>query len=393
MELLTNYNETLWQRYLAVARKGCRRFDFMGGRRSGKSWTIEQILLPRMLRGEVVNVATMTSEQGRLGVYADVCDIIDGSPSMQPWVEVQKTPRQVICKANRGRMFFNTYSDPERAKGIACDWLYINEANNFTERQYIDLSASVRRGIFCDRNPNSDCWTERNGFTLIHSTWKDNIQNLPPQQIEWFEGLKRKAESPNATAADIYYYRVYYLGEYAELRGSLFTPENIQLAKKRPPLHKCFIFADPSNMVGADFFAMVLCGVADNLLYIVDTYSDNISGFEDAYNKIEDWCKSHDVHNVFIETNGVGRSFWDFCRKSAFPLRAHVARGNKHERIIADFHGITERVLFADTPANTAFLGQVYKFEKGCDKKGIHDDNIDAVDSAYRIARYTRLID
>ena len=80
MELLTNYNETLWQRYLAVARKGCRRFDFMGGRRSGKTYFILQRLLWRVIKGNVVSVATMTDTQGRLGAYQDAKDIIAELP-------------------------------------------------------------------------------------------------------------------------------------------------------------------------------------------------------------------------------------------------------------------------------------------------------------------------
>ena len=128
-ELSANINSRLYAKYKPLAKSGVRKFDFLGGRRSGKTWFILQVLLPRLLKGEIINVATMTSEQGRLGAYADISTIIDGSPSLAPYVDVLKSPREVRCKVNRGCMFFNTYPDPERAKGIACDWLYINEAN------------------------------------------------------------------------------------------------------------------------------------------------------------------------------------------------------------------------------------------------------------------------
>ena len=131
MGLINQYNERLYAKYYPIAKSGCRHFDFLGGRRSGKSYLIEQMLLGQVLLGDVVSVATMTREQGRLGSYADVCDIIAGSPEIQPYLEILKTPRQINCTRNAGRMFFNSYQDPERAKCIACDWLYINEANNF----------------------------------------------------------------------------------------------------------------------------------------------------------------------------------------------------------------------------------------------------------------------
>ena len=206
------------RKFVPLAQSGSKKFDFLGGRRSGKTFFILQILLGRVLQGETVNVAVMTDTQGRLGAYSDIRTIIAGSPSIQPYLDVMSSPREVRCK-NGGVMFFNSYAVSERAKGIACDWLFINEANNFTEQQYIDLSASVRKGCFADRNPNAECWSERNGFVLIHSTWKDNRDNLTALQIQWFEDLKSKAESPNATQLDIALYKMYYLGEYAEVIG------------------------------------------------------------------------------------------------------------------------------------------------------------------------------
>ena len=257
-DLLVRYNRNLHAKFKPLAQQGVRRFDFLGGRRSGKTWYIMQILLGRVVRGDVVNVATMTSEQGRLGAYADACTIIDESPNAAQYLEVCKTPREIRCTGNGGRMFFNTYADPERAKGIACDWLYINEANNFTERQYIDLSASVRKGVLCDRNPNTNCWTERNGFALIHSTWLDNRDNLTPEQVAWFESLKTKAESTDATSADIAFYRMYYLGEYAEITGEIFTPANIRRGECPVDLQHPIAYCDPSALWGSDYFACVL---------------------------------------------------------------------------------------------------------------------------------------
>lgn len=386
MDLISQYNERLRQRYLAVAKNGVRKFDFLGGRRSGKSYLIEQILLGRMLRGEVVNVASMTSEQGRLGVYADVCDIIDGSPTVQPWVEVLKSPRQVNCKVNLGRMFFNSYPDPERAKGIACDWLYINEANNFTEQQYIDLSASVRKGTFCDRNPNSQCWSERNGFAMIHSTWKDN-DFLTSQQREWFEMLRRKAESDTATATDVALYKRYYLGEYAEVGGEIFTITNIQRANELPACGHYIIFCDPSALRGNDYFACVLTATDGERMYVIDTISVNSGGQAarvEIVRQLRSWLAMYDVEMLYVETNGeVGISFYEFAENSNLPVEAWNSRGNKFERIMRNYTALTEQVVFISTPRTENYLQQVYDFAERCE----HDDDIDAVNSAYMAHR------
>lgn len=388
-ELVGQYNKSLLAKFRPLARKGVRRFDFIGGRRSGKTYFIMQILLGRMLRGEVVNVATMTAEQGRLGSYQDACDIIAASPDFAKWVEVMKSPREIRNKYNGGRMFFNSYQDAETAKGIACDWLYINEANNFTEKQYIDLSASVRRGVFADRNPNATCWTETNGFTQIHSTWKDNAEHLSAAQLEWFATLKQKAEQEGATAADIAFYKMYYLGEYAEIVGEIFTPANIQRGNPPAGLYSYFVFCDPSALRGADYFACVLAATDGQKVYILDTYSPNTGDRLQVVTRIRNWCVSYDVESVFVETNGViGIDFYEFASNSELPVRSWYSRGNKFERIVGNYQNIIESVVFADTDNNTDYLKQVYTFSQKCE----HDDNIDAVNSVYNAYKWNGLI-
>ena len=390
MGLINQYNERLYAKYYPIAKSGCRHFDFLGGRRSGKSYLIEQMLLGQVLLGDVVSVATMTREQGRLGSYADVCDIIAGSPEIQPYLEILKTPRQINCTRNAGRMFFNSYQDPERAKGIACDWLYINEANNFTERQYIELSASVRKGVFADRNPNTECWTEKNGFTLIHSTWKDN-DYLTDAQKAWFDELKRKAFAENATAADMYYYRVYYEGQYAELQGDIFTPDNIKTCtpdEVPSDLDITIIFSDPSARVGGDYHATVMAGFCrrESMIYILDTDSRNIGDDYEMAMLLQAWSRRRDRIKVYIETNGLGEGFFRYCRSYNMPIVPYSSNAKKERRIMDNYHTITSRVRFVETDHLQPFLEQVYTFA-GENGKCEHDDNLDAVNSAVTILK------
>ena len=383
-DLAEQFNERLFERYLAVAKRGCRRFDFLGGRRSGKSYLIEQLLLRRaVVFGEVVSVAAMTGEQGRLGCYADFCDILAESPSWASKVEVLKSPRQINSIYNRGRIFFNSYQDPERAKGIACDWLYINEANNFTERQYIDLSASVRKGIFADRNPNTKCWTETNGFTLIHSTWRDN-DYLTDEQRQWFLRLKEKAESPTATEADKAFYRMYYLGEYAEISGAIFTPANCRRCEELPDGLRCWqVFCDPSALRGNDYTACVLTATDGARVYVVDAISENNGGQSmrvEIVRRLRKWCERYDVGNIYVETNGeVGVSFYEYLIASELNAMGWYSKGNKFQRIIANYLELTRSVVWMQNESVDNYLQQVFAFSESCE----HDDNIDAANSAY----------
>ena len=392
-ELIARVSPSLQARYLPLAKGGVRLFDFMGGRRSGKTWFILQKLIGRTLKGDIVSVATMTENQGEMGAYADAIDIINGSPSVLPYVTLGKSPK-VIKARNGGKMFFKSYTDPERAKGIKCDWLYINEANNFTKQQYTDLSASVRKGVFIDRNPNSRCWSEEMGFTLIHSTWKDNEANLTPVQLAWFDNLKARAESPDATSVDRALYAMYYLGEYADIDGAIFTRSNIRTAAELPrrangelALRNFCVFCDPSALRGADYFATCLTATDDDgNVWLIDSDSRNTGGREDVARWMMDTCKAWDVKRVYIETNGlVGIDFYEFAQNSGLPVEGWYSRGNKYQRIVDNYQNLTTRLVVLDTERNRAFLEQVYTFAEKCE----HDDNVDALNSSYNMQRWT----
>lgn len=390
-DLLTHMQQHLLDEYTRALKDGCTRFDLMGGRRSGKTFFILQVLLQEMALGDVISVATMTDAQGRLGAYQDAKDIISGS-ALQHYTTIMTAPREIRCEGG-GRMFFNSYQISERAKGIACDWLYINEANNFTEQQYIDLAASVRKGVFVDRNPNTECWTERNGFTLIHSTWKDNEANLTEPQRQWFADLKAKADAPNATAADIAFYRMYYLGEYADITGAIFTPANIQRRAIDETSLRCWrVYCDPSALVGSDYFAMVLTATDGQKVYVVDTRSENACGRDVMVQQIQEWCKRYDVQAVAVESNGyIGQEFYKYARGAVPRVIPYDNGSNKEARILANYENICDRVIFNDTERVNDYLQQVYAWTGKKNSKE-HDDNIDAVNSAFEIHRLKREI-
>ena len=384
--LILSVSPSLLAKFKPLYKQGVRLFDFMGGRRSGKTWFILQRLIGCAVRGDIVSVATMTENQGEMGAYADTLDIINGSPALLPYVTIGKSPK-VIKFAGGGKMFFKSYTDPERAKGIKCDWLYINEANNFTKQQYVDLSASVRKGVFIDRNPNSRCWSEEMGFTLIHSTWKDNEANLTPVQLAWFDNLKARAESPDATSVDRALYAMYYLGEYADIDGAIFTRANIHTEATLPHLRNFQVFCDPSALRGADYFAACISATDDEgRVWIVDTFSVNSGTREAVTRRLMEWCKAWDIRKVFIETNGlVGIDFYEFADNSGLPVEGWYSRGNKYQRIVDNYQNLTTQLVVLDTPENRAYLEQVYTFAEKCE----HDDNVDALNSSFNLQRWT----
>lgn len=366
---------------------GKTHFILRGGRRSGKTFAILRFLMLycEAIPKTVVNVASMTAEQGRLGAYADAKTIKDLAPTLFEDVEVLTSPREFRF-ANGSRIHFNQYSNSETAKGIACDWLFINEANNFTKQQYVDLAANVRRGIFLDYNPNIQFWVD-DLFTdddICDSTWRDNPY-LTPTQLEYFAMLKRQAERPDATAVDRRNYSVYYLGRYSELQGSIFNEDVIKFGRREVAgLHHFAVFCDPSALRGNDYFACCLTAVDDyGVVWLVDSYSVNTGSRAEVAKKIRQWCAEYDVTQVYVETNGIiGQDFYDYCFNSGLNVAGWYSHQGKFERIIANYQNLREHIRIMDTPQNREYMQQVWDFAEKMPSDA-HDDNIDALNSSY----------
>lgn len=393
-ELYLNFNRKILEQVRALRQKGVREIALQGGRRSGKTFFVCQAMINKTYKGDIVNMAAMTGEQGRLGAYSDCKTIIAGSPSIEPDMRILSTPREIQNATYGGRMFFNSYQDPERAKGIACDHLYINEANNFTRQQYMDLAASVRQTIFIDYNPNIHFWVEEvfDPDCVIRTTWKDNAEYLTPLQLKYFEDLYKNAHRDGATAMDMYLYKVYYLGEYAELVGSIFTPANIQVCEQNDlPDHfdRIVLFSDPSARMNADYHASVMAGISveRGKIYILDTDSRNIGTDYEMAMMLKEWMCRYDGIAPYIETNGaIGEQFFQYCRRSNIQVLPFNSKSNKIERILSNYQTICQNVVFLNTDHLKPFLEQVYTFD-GYEKKCEHDDNIDAVNSAVTLLK------
>lgn len=118
---------------------------------------------------------------------------------------------------------FQFFDSKEKAQGTQCDYLFINEAVNVSEDVADVLKMGCRRQVFYNFNPTKKFWGNKdfNSVNLLCTKWSDN-EYLTEQQREEFEKIKERAMKPNARKWDIYQYKVYYLGEFADLVGNVF---------------------------------------------------------------------------------------------------------------------------------------------------------------------------
>lgn len=368
------------------------QYILCGGRRSGKTWGIMRFLSHLgCVEPVIVNVASMTAEQGRLGAYSDAKTIYQNQPATYAQYEVLSQPRE-IRHPNGTRIFFNSYQNSETAKGIACDYLFINEANNFSQQQYTDLVANVRKGVFLDYNPNIEFWVDKMFAhdDICHTTWRNNPY-LTDLQLMYFAQLRERAEASDASALDIRNYKVYYLGEYSELKGNIFTQDNIHFGTMPSDgLYNVCIFCDPSALRGADYFAAVVSAksLTDGKIWILDTMSVNGAEGEtreSVCRRLREWCVQWGAQQVYIETNGlVGLDFYDFAFNSGLPVASWFSKGSKFDRICSAYGNLTEKTMVADTGNNRAYMEQVYEFSQKC----AHDDNVDAMVSSYNLQNF-----
>jgi len=382
------------------AKRGAPVIALQGGRRSGKTYTIMQFLLLQAYNeGDTSIVASMTSDQGKAGAYDDSKTILrsESFGFMRPWFSILKSPREINAKFARdrkqGSISFRSFADPETAKGGACDWVFINEANKFTKQQFYDLQANARKGVIIDYNPQVHFWVDDLEVEPLQTTWRDNAEHLTSAQLQWFESLRQAVERPGATSADWYYYNVYYLGEYSEISGGIFTRANIDLRPledKPKHLHDFLLYSDPSALRGGDYFATVFCALDEsNDMWVLDVDSRNEGTNEEKIELLRRWGASEDGVRIFCETYGmVGSDFFAKAWEAGLPMEYWNDNKNKFERIVANYQDITRRVHFLEGAAMGSFLSQVYEFGEKCE----HDDNIDAVNAALKIYKNSGLM-
>ena len=372
-------------------RAGQTVFLIYGGRRSSKSWSISQYLILRCYNSTTsVIVAGMTVPQLHEGIFQDMKNIIYGEPGFAGVFEIVNSPMEIRCRLNNSRIVFSSYDNPEKAKGAACDIIFINEVSSFTQEQWNNITCNAREAIFADWNPVkkffiNDLYSEED---MLKMTFLDN-PFLTSQQLTYFQTLKEQAERPGATQFDIYQYKVQYLGEYCGVDGEIFNHSNIRLEETYPPLHHLTIFCDPSALRGADYFACCLGGLdSDNDLHILDTYSIHEGSPDMIVQKLTQWETNYDVRKLYIEINGIiGTTFYEQLQKHHPELHAipWYSKANKFERITANYYNLCNHTFWYETPNVLEFLEQVYDFSSKCE----HDDNIDSANSLWMASHFT----
>lgn len=229
-----------------------------GGARSGKTYGIVQILIEYCIQHEKTSISVVSHSMPHLkkGALRDFLNIMKA----WDWYEEDRHNKtdQIYNFENGSYMEFFGLEEADKARGPGRQILFINEANLISKTLFDQLDMRTTFKVITDLNPaDFDCWVYKiadgSNATKIHSTYKDNIDNLSPHQVSVIESYKD---------ADEMMWKVFGLGERGASEGLIYT--HYQLSDSSP---------DGEVVYGLDFgfnvpSALVRVTLCDGAAYV-----------------------------------------------------------------------------------------------------------------------------
>lgn len=207
----------------------------IGGARSGKSYAMAQLLIMKALNypGLNIGIARKTMPALKMTARRLVLDLLKQYGLYQTSA-FNKTEN--YYQLNKSRLQFFSLDDPEKIKSTEFNYLWLEEATDFTYQDYLvlltRLSAPTEEGlknqIFLTLNPTDiNCWIAKyllnqKDVCLIKSTYKDN-KFLSKDYIETLLSLK----DYNKQA-----YKIFALGEWGSSETLIYA--NWQMTEQAP---------------------------------------------------------------------------------------------------------------------------------------------------------------
>ena len=189
-----------------------------GGSRSSKTWSICQLFVLKCIQEKnlVITIARKTMPSLKTSVMRDFFDMLKSLGLYNP---ENHNRTDNTYKLNTNLIEFVSMDQPQKKRGAKRDYMWLNEANEFSFEDFIQLSMRTSKQVFLDYNPSDDFhWIyeriiPRDDCTFIKSTYKDN-PFLEANLIKEIEYLKEVDEN---------YWRIYGLGEKGQSSEKIYN--------------------------------------------------------------------------------------------------------------------------------------------------------------------------
>ena len=188
-----------------------------GGTRSSKTYSLAQLIILKALQeqGKVYTICRKTLPALKGTAYRDFFNILEEHNLYNP---NNHNKSELTYKLNKNEIEFISVDMPQKIRGRKRHILWLNEANEFSFEDWVQLSLRTTENIYLDFNPSDpyswiyDNVMNREDCTFIKSTYLDN-PFLPDETIKEIERLRD---------LDSNYWKIYGLGDMAQPTETIF---------------------------------------------------------------------------------------------------------------------------------------------------------------------------
>jgi phage terminase large subunit len=193
-----------------------------GGTRSSKTYSLCQLFIVKALRetGKVFTICRKTLPALKGTAYRDVLELLK---ELGLYSEEYHNKSELSYSLNGNLIEFISVDQPQKIRGRKRNYLWLNEANEFTYEDYQQLILRTTEKVYLDYNPSDPySWIyekviTRDDCTFFKSTYKAN-PFLDKDTIAEIERLKD---------LDPDYWQVYGLGEIGSIQTMIFRNFNL----------------------------------------------------------------------------------------------------------------------------------------------------------------------
>lgn len=347
---------------LKAYNQGYRIIVNQGGTRSGKTFSLTQLLIYLALKQKVtISTVSVAFPHLRKGAMRDWRKIMEDYKLYNPNHHM-KTEQLYTYPTGSYTEFFSV-DNALKVRGPGRDILFINEANIIAYDTFRQLLLRTKKCIFIDYNPADEFhWIYDKVLTrpdcyFIKSTYKDN-PFLPKEQVAEIESYKDS--DPN-------FWRIYGEGERGHSEGIIYTHWQPYNGKQ-----------DGHEVYGIDFgynnpTACIKLTESDKNLYAEEIIYQSHLTNQDLIGLL----KQSLPRNAVIFADAAEPARIEEIRKAGFNIRP----ANKNVKEGIDF--VKSRKLFINaTSANILKEIKSYAFKVGVKNEEpikLHDHSMDAI--------------
>lgn len=256
----------------------------VGGARSSKSYSVAQLFIKRMVeeRNKSFLILRKTRPSLKLSAYKLFMDLLQ---KYEIFNRKNLNMSDLIYKHNTNYVVFTSIDDPEKIKSTEWNYIWLEEANEFTYDDFIVLklrlsgATDTMNQMILSKNPvDEGGWIHQRlekepDVGVIHSTHKDN-----PFISDEYRKILYDLKDTDQT-----FYKIYTLGEYAQLTNLIYT--NWDIVKTFPDTFD-------ETFYGLDFGfnnpnALLKVDIKDNKYYLTECLYQTHMTNQDLIDKLK----------------------------------------------------------------------------------------------------------